>query len=181
MSYVDEFTIGIEREVLANTSFGVGTSTGTSAVSSRTGECPIVAYELALTMWRPRHEPQRERPILPDAQFLGARFDDPVHTYHAVEVTLNRRVADHWSVMTSYRWSRLRGNFDGFYRDDNGQSDPGWTSLYDFPTNDPSYTAIGGPRFGYEGDIRFLGQTASCRSIGHSSSKRSGTMHGTAA
>ena len=53
--------------------------------------------------------------------------------------------------MTSYRWSRLRGNFEGFYRSDNGQSDPGWTSLYDFPTNDPSYTAIGGRQFGYRG------------------------------
>ena len=62
-------------------------------------------------------------------------------------------------MMASYRWSRLRGNFDGFYRDDNGQSDPGWTSLYDFPTNDPSYTSIGGPEFGYEGDIRYLGRT----------------------
>ena len=37
----------------------------------------------------------------------------------------------------SYRYSRLRGNFEGFYRDDNGQSDPGISSLYDFPTNDP--------------------------------------------
>ncbi len=33
------------------------------------------------------------------------------------------------------------GTFEGFYREDNGQSDPGITSLYDFPTNDPSYTA----------------------------------------
>ena len=59
--------------------------------------------------------------------------------------------------MGSYRWSRLRGNFEGFYRDDNGQSDPGISSLYDFPTNDPSYTAIGTPQFGYQGDIRYLG------------------------
>jgi hypothetical protein len=61
--------------------------------------------------------------------------------------------------MTSYRWSRLTGNFEGFYRDDNGQSDPGITSLYDFPTNDPSYTSIGTPQFGYGGDIRYLGQS----------------------
>jgi hypothetical protein len=59
--------------------------------------------------------------------------------------------------MASYRWSRLRGNFEGFYRDDNGQSDPGITSLYDFPTNDPSYAAIGVPQFGFRGDIRHLG------------------------
>jgi hypothetical protein len=65
--------------------------------------------------------------------------------------------------MTSYRWSRLRGNFEGFYRDDNGQSDPGISSLYDFPTNDPTYTSIGGalnyqgPDPRYPADIRYLG------------------------
>jgi hypothetical protein len=74
-------------------------------------------------------------------------------------VTLNRRLSKNWLMLSSYRWSRLRGNFEGFYRDDNGQSDPGITSLYDFPTNDPSYTAIGVPQFGYQGDIRYLGQS----------------------
>src|SRR4029079_14833738 len=48
----------------------------------------------------------------------------------------------------------LRGNFEGFYRDDNGQSDPGISSLYDFPTNDPTYSSYYGAG---NGDIRFLG------------------------
>ena len=60
-------------------------------------------------------------------------------------------------MQASYRYSRLRGTFEGFFRDDNGQSDPGITSLFDFPTNDPSYTAIGVPQFGYRGDVRYLG------------------------
>src|SRR5207247_9912088 len=50
-------------------------------------------------------------------------------------------------------------NFDGFYRSDNGQSDPAISSLFDLPTNDPSYTAIGVPQFGFGGDIRFQGTT----------------------
>ena len=49
------------------------------------------------------------------------------------------------------------GTYEGFFRDDNGQSDPGITSLFDFPTNDPSYTSIGVPQFGYSGDVRYLG------------------------
>ena len=57
--------------------------------------------------------------------------------------------------MTSYRFSRLRGNFEGFYRDDNGQSDPGISSLYDFPTNDPSYAPFYAGL--NAGDIRYLG------------------------
>jgi hypothetical protein len=81
------------------------------------------------------------------------KFDDPIHTYNAVELTLNRR-GTNWTATASYRWSRLRGNFEGFYRDDNGQSDPGISSLYDFPTNDPTYTKY----FPGEGNIQYLGQ-----------------------
>jgi hypothetical protein len=65
-------------------------------------------------------------------------------------------LANNWAAMASYRWSRLRGNYEGFFRDANGQSDPGNTSLYDFPANDPSYTATGATKYGYQGDIRFL-------------------------
>jgi hypothetical protein len=97
-------------------------------------------------------------PDTPVAGGLGASFEEPVHTYHAIELTADRRFSNAWSLHTSYRWSRLRGTVEGFFRDDNGQSDPGITSLYDFPTNDPSYRNIGTPRFGYRGDIRYLGE-----------------------
>jgi hypothetical protein len=89
---------------------------------------------------------------------LGATHENPVHTYKAIEFTADRRFAENWMLTASYRYSRLRGTYEGFFREDNGQSDPGLTSLYDFPTNDPSYTAIGVPRFGYQGDVRFLGE-----------------------
>jgi hypothetical protein len=39
---------------------------------------------------------------------------------------------------------------------------PSITSLFDFPTNDPSYTEIGTPTFGYRGDIRYQGCTLDC-------------------
>jgi hypothetical protein len=97
-------------------------------------------------------------PETPTAGGLGASFEKPVHTYHAIELTADKRFRNSWSLHTSYRYSRLRGTVEGFFRDDNGQSDPGITSLYDFPTNDPSYTAIGVPQFGYRGDIRYLGE-----------------------
>jgi outer membrane receptor protein involved in Fe transport len=94
----------------------------------------------------------------PTAGDFGAAFEKPIHRYDAVELTMDRRFANNWGVQASYRWSRLWGTFEGAYRDDNGQSDPGITSLFDFPTNDPSYTAIGVPEFGFRGDIRFLGK-----------------------
>src|SRR5262249_44840354 len=33
------------------------------------------------------------------------------------------------------------------------------STIFDFPTNDPSYTQIGVPQFGYRGDIRYQGTT----------------------
>jgi len=54
----------------------------------------------------------------------------------------------------------------GFYREDNGKSDPGFRSLYDFPTNDP--TTRHWECLNYPGDIRFLGDpNGICRSIDH--------------
>lgn len=88
---------------------------------------------------------------------IGA-FETAIHRYDGLELSFDRRFADHWSMQASYRWSRLYGTYEGFYRNDNNQSDPALTSLYDLPMNDPSYTQIGVPRYGYRGDIRFLGR-----------------------
>lgn len=87
----------------------------------------------------------------------GVSFEKPLHKYHSVEFTMDKRFSDNWALLGSYRWSRLSGYFEGFFRNDNGQSDPGITSLFDFPTNDPTYTSIGVPQFGFSGDIRYLG------------------------
>jgi hypothetical protein len=96
-------------------------------------------------------------PVIQDIPGYTVGFDAPVHDYNAVEVSAQKRFSGRWALTSSYRWSRLTGNFEGFFRNDNGQSDPGISSLYDYPTNDPSYTAVGVPVFGYTGDIRFLG------------------------
>jgi hypothetical protein len=88
-----------------------------------------------------------------------SHFEDPEHKYYSVEVTATKAYSDNWSLFASYRWSKLEGNFEGFFRSDNGQSDPSITSLFDFPTNDPSYTQIGVPVYGFGGDIRYQGTT----------------------
>ena len=95
-----------------------------------------------------------------DGQIVSqAAFEDPVHKYDAIEVTATKNFSNNWSMLASYRYAKLKGNFEGFFRSDNGQSDPSITSLFDFPTNDPSYTQVGTPLFGYAGDIRFQGNT----------------------
>jgi hypothetical protein len=166
MSYINEFVLGVEREVMPNTSVGVRyVYRNIGRILEDIANCPAAAYDLypaaCASVEYILTNPTSATPINPAAiaanpVFAGVKFDDPTHVYHAVEVTLNRRLSNNWSAIASYRWSRLRGNFDGFYRDDNGQSDPAISTLYDFPTNDPTYTQFGAA-LGYPGDIRFQG------------------------
>jgi len=166
LSYIREFVLGFEREVMANTTFGVRyINRRIPRVLEDVANCPMAAYDVSKTACNSVDyiltNPSHSTPINPDAIaanpiFGTVAFDDPVHKYDALELTLNRRLSNNWSMQASYRYSRLRGNFEGFYREDNGQSDPGISSLYDFPTNDPTYVTLG-RAFGYEGDIRFLG------------------------
>jgi len=158
-SYYNEYLAGYEFQ-LRGTTMGVRyVHRNIGRVLEDVSPFPIVAADLGLpgadsvdyTLTNPG-------PNTPTAGNLGAAFEKPIHDYDAVELTAARRFSNNWSLSGSYRWSRLWGTYEGFYRDDNGQSDPGITSLFDFPTNDPSYTAIGASQFGYRGDIRYLGR-----------------------
>jgi outer membrane receptor protein involved in Fe transport len=160
LTYLDEALTGAEYEVRQGLSIGVRyVYRNIGRVLEDVTPFPIVAADLGIegaesvdyTLTNPGQNTQT-------AGDLGASFEKPIHTYHAVEFTAEKRFSDNWSLQSSYRWSRLHGTFEGFFRDDNGQSDPGITSLYDFPTNDPSYTQVGVPEFGYRGDIRYLGK-----------------------
>jgi outer membrane receptor protein involved in Fe transport len=51
--------------------------------------------------------------------------------YRALEFTFNRRFADNYAFQASYVFSSLTGNYEGLFRNDNGQSDPNITSLFD--------------------------------------------------
>ncbi|HKP67635.1 MAG TPA: TonB-dependent receptor [Pyrinomonadaceae bacterium] len=51
--------------------------------------------------------------------------------YRGLEFTLNRRFADNYAFQASYVYSSLIGNYEGLFRNDNGQSDPNITSLFD--------------------------------------------------
>jgi carboxypeptidase family protein/TonB-dependent receptor-like protein len=161
LTYTNEVVFGVDREIMRNTTFGVRyVFRNMPQVLEDIANCPMVAYELPQTadicssVEYILTNPKSSIPVAPGTEFLGAKFDDPVHKYNSLEFTLNRRGAN-WSTMSSYRFSRLRGNFEGFFRDDNGQSDPAISSLYDFPTNDPSYAPFYANL--QAGDIRFLG------------------------
>jgi outer membrane receptor protein involved in Fe transport len=167
LSFKDEYVAGFEWQAMPNTTLGIRyIHRNIGRALEDVGLYPVVACDLGsegacnfdtYVMTNPDENTQ----VILDAPGLAGApisFEKPIHNYNAVELTMDRRVADNWSMMASYRWSRLHGTYEGFFREDNGQSDPAITSLYDFPTNDPTYTSVGGALFGWPGDIRYLGE-----------------------
>jgi outer membrane receptor protein involved in Fe transport len=51
--------------------------------------------------------------------------------YRAVEVTATKRFSNNYQFIASYVYSSLIGNYEGLFRNDNGQADPNITSLFD--------------------------------------------------
>ncbi len=52
--------------------------------------------------------------------------------YQSFELEANKNFSHGFMLRMNYRYAKLYGNYEGLYRNDNGQSDPGLTSLFDF-------------------------------------------------
>ena len=59
-------------------------------------------------------------------------FAKPVRRYQSLEVELNKNFSRGYLIRANYRFAKLYGNYEGLFRNDNGQSDPGISSLFDF-------------------------------------------------
>ena len=59
-------------------------------------------------------------------------FVQPVRNYQAVELEVNKSFSKNWQLRSNWRIARLKGNYEGAFRNDNGQTDPSISSLFDF-------------------------------------------------
>jgi len=59
-------------------------------------------------------------------------FVNPSREYQAVEIEVNKAFSHNWALLANWRIARLQGNYEGAFRNDTGQADPGITSLFDF-------------------------------------------------
>lgn len=59
-------------------------------------------------------------------------FPTPIRQYTAVELEVNKAFSKNWLLRTNWRIAKIYGNFEGAFRNDNGQTDPSISSLYDF-------------------------------------------------
>jgi outer membrane receptor protein involved in Fe transport len=64
-------------------------------------------------------------------QTIGTRFGRARRYYRALEFTATKRFTNNYQFIASYVFSSLIGNYEGLFRNDNGQSDPNITSLFD--------------------------------------------------
>lgn len=158
-TYKNELVAGVEFDVLDNSNLSFRyVRRNMPQIVEDIGQLPIAGYFLVdVPVDYFITNVNRDTTVVQCCGFT-ASFEDPVHTYDAFEVTLNKRFTGNWGAIASYRFSKLAGNFEGFFRSDNGQSDPAISSLFDFPTNDPSYKALAAVHGG-SGDIRYQGDT----------------------
>ena len=70
----------------------------------------------------------------PDGKADG--FVNAIRRYTAVEFEVNKSFSKNWQLRANWRIARLSGNYEGALRNDNGQTDPGISSLFDFTTGD---------------------------------------------
>ena len=73
---------------------------------------------------------------IPGADGVPDGFVDPVRVYQAMEFEVNKAMSKGWLMRANYRIAKLHGNYEGSFRNDNGQNDPNISSLFDFTRGD---------------------------------------------
>jgi len=80
-----------------------------------------------------------KRILDPNAEFGGEfhsdgkpdTYKDPKRVYQAVEIEVNKSFSNNWALVANWRIARLNGNYEGAFRNDNNQADPGISALFD--------------------------------------------------
>jgi outer membrane receptor protein involved in Fe transport len=62
---------------------------------------------------------------------VGTGFGRARRYYRALEFSATKRFSNSYQFIASYVYSSLIGNYEGIFRNDNGQADPNITSLFD--------------------------------------------------
>jgi hypothetical protein len=68
------------------------------------------------------------------ADAAGVHYGRARRYYRALEFTATKRFSSNYQFIASYVFSSLIGNYEGLFRNDNGQADPNITSLFDLPS-----------------------------------------------
>src|SRR5262249_6044800 len=78
---------------------------------------------------------------VPGADGIADGFVDPSRIYKSMEFEVNKSFSKNWQMRANYRIAKLFGNYEGSFRNDNLQTDPNISSLFDFTRGD--YNLLG--------------------------------------
>ena len=128
--YLREFLLGAEREVIPNMAVGVkyiyrnyGRIIEDFLCADDGTYCMGNPGEgIMSTIFNLNYEP-------------GFPAPDPQRIFRGVQLDVTKRFADNWSLVASYLWSRLDGNYDGGfapYTQPRGTADPNISAAYDY-------------------------------------------------
>ena len=133
--YVREFLFGVEREVIPN--FAVGARFIYRDLP-RVVEDYLCDLELDYCVGNPTRGRMATLFTLETAAGgLESQFPAPAakRIYRGFQLDATKRFSDHWSVLASYVYSTLKGNYDGLfapYTQPRGTADPNISALYDY-------------------------------------------------
>jgi outer membrane receptor protein involved in Fe transport len=127
---VNEFSLGLEYEIFKNMAFGVRGIYRPQGSVIEDGSFDDGDNYFLFNPGEIRPGDNTTEELACNNPAIGC-FGRARRFYRALEFTLNKRFADNYSFTTSYVYSSLIGNYEGLFRNDNGQSDPNITSLFD--------------------------------------------------
>jgi hypothetical protein len=140
-SYMDQFTVGIERELIKDLSLGVTYISRKNydqiAPVNIGGQYEIQQWtdpttQETVDLWIQTNDRSENRYLItnPKKGFLPWMQFTPYRKYTGLEVLLNKRFSNKWQLMLSYVYSKAKGNFNN-----NEDSGAGYNTTFENPNN----------------------------------------------
>jgi outer membrane receptor protein involved in Fe transport len=127
---VDEYTAGIEYEVVKDLALGFR---GVYRAQDNVIEDGSFDNGINYFLFNPGRRVGQDvttEDIACNNPAVGC-FGPARRYYRALEFTATKRFTNNYQFIASYVYSSLIGNYEGLFRNDNGQADPNITSLFD--------------------------------------------------
>ncbi len=125
--YVDEYLVGVEREIAPNLSVGIRYNHRKLGNVIEDFLVPSVGdYFIA----NPGQGTLGQSLGFYDGSSAPAPLATRVND--AVQLTATKRFSNNWQFLASYVWSKLEGNYDGTFQNSTGQLDPNINSAFDY-------------------------------------------------
>jgi len=127
---VNEFNLGLEYEIFKDLAFGVRGIYRPQGSVIEDGSFDDGTTYFIFNPGEIRPGDNTTEELACNDPAIGC-FGRARRFYRALEFTANKRFSDNYSFTASYVFSSLIGNYEGLFRNDNGQADPNITSLFD--------------------------------------------------